>query len=475
MAGGIGVIIAIIFIIRYLRTHGQTPDRTNPPTGSKGLMVWMLYLFLSACLFAVITQGDPSSSLRESISLIVMLVASVILFPSLFAQASIYLGWVKVSYWLGRIAYNRHQKDLFAGALFFGWRAAHHAKGDKKSQGHEWLAHRLNNYRGTLGSGTMLVHAMMKAEPLAYKDLRAQFIWLQGINKNWLPENIARAAFRFILARACREEDFPEIRAQARYWQLVCKNRFAQWVDMYHWSLGADVIPRMLKLKITWLYFWVGNGQLRNFLPHLFKQSTAPTTSLMNLAQLKEAELNLFQSGAKNSQWINDAWRSYSAGPMADEWLPRIKALGSFNENEVLSRLQQSVLDLISLRSGEGDLDSEAAMAERDNGFKLLQIKIAAMVNRSEQNKMMTGIQEYEEFLALLRVAERLGKDDHSRAQVFFQMRSPVWNWMVELWNNTKNRPLAFLAGNYMAPLAREFGDTDAYEFFSGIVGHKYT
>ncbi|HMY40302.1 MAG TPA: hypothetical protein PK011_13330, partial [Marinagarivorans sp.] len=209
-------------------------DHTHPPTAPKDVWVW-LTLFPVVILAYLSVFVLDQLSIPSLIALVVVFsIASLILFPSLFAQASIYLGWVKVSYWLGRIAYNRHQKDLFAGALFFGWRAAHHAKGDKKSQGHEWLAQRLNNYRGTLGSGTMLVHAMMKAEPLAYKDLRAQFIWLQGINKNWLPENIARAAFRFILARACREEDFPEIRAQARYWQLVCKNRFAQWVDMYH-------------------------------------------------------------------------------------------------------------------------------------------------------------------------------------------------------------------------------------------------
>ena len=78
--------------------------------------------------------------------------------------------------------------------------------------------------------------------------------------------------------------------------------------------------------------------------------------------------------------------------------MPRIKALCSFNENEVLARLDQSVRDLISLRSGEGDLDSEAAMQERDMGFKLLQIKINAMVNRSEQGKMMTACKSTKNF-----------------------------------------------------------------------------
>ena len=64
-------------------------------------------------------------------------------------------------------------------------------------------------------------------------------------------------------------------------------------------------------------------------------------------------------------------------------------------------------------------------------------------------------MQEYEEFLALVKVAERLGKDDHSRAQVFFQMRSPVWNWMVELWNNTKTAHWHFSGQLYGAPGTR--------------------
>lgn len=46
MAGGIGVIIAIIFIIRYLRTHGQALYGTNPRTGLKYLGYLMMRVLL---------------------------------------------------------------------------------------------------------------------------------------------------------------------------------------------------------------------------------------------------------------------------------------------------------------------------------------------------------------------------------------------------------------------------------------------
>lgn len=479
MGGGIGIIIAIIFIIRYMRNRNRLPDRTNPPNGSQAFWVWLAYLSLATILSLAVYSAAQPSVIFEYGFLAVLACGSVFLWPSFYARISIYLGWVKVSYWLGRIAYSVHRQDLFAGALLYGWRAL--ARAQARSRAHEtnsareWLEAKLAQYRGTLGSGTMLMHALIKYPDAAYADLRAHFHLLQGVNKNWLPKDVAHNAFRFILARCCTERDFSEIRAQARYWQLASVNRFAQWVDMYHWSLGASQIPFNLRVKIAWLDFWVGNRPLKLYLPQLKPQVQLDAGAAYGLEQLKLIELKAFAGLAPAPSALNNAWHIYLNGPLADEWLPRIKALGSFNENEVASRLQQSVRDLISLRSGEGDLDSEAAMQERDKGFTLLHIKISAMVKRSEQGKMMTGIQEYEEFLALIKVAERLGKDDHSRAQVFFQLRSPVWNWMVELWNNTKNRPLAFLAGSYMAPLAQEFGDTDAYDFFAGIVGHKFT
>lgn len=474
MSGAIGIIVAIVFIVRYLRNRDTVPDRTNPPNGSQYFWVWLAYLGLTTLSSLALYSAAQPSRILEWLYLGVLAACSVFLFPSFYARISILLGWVKTSYFLGRIAYSVHRQDLFAGALLYGWRALARCGEEQKTQQRAWLAQKLAQHRGTLGSGTMVMQALIKYPQAPYKELRALFHLLQGVNKNWLPSDVALSAFRFILARSCAERDFAEIRAQARYWQLVCKNRFAQWVDMYHWSLGATTIPFSLRVKIAWLDFWVGNRYLKHYLPQLKPPIEMDARLGYSLEQLKLIELKIRTGLTPAPSALNTAWQGYLAGPAGDEWLPRIKALCSFNENEVLARLDQSVRDLISLRSGEGDLDSEAAMQERDMGFKLLQIKINAMVNRSEQGKMMTGMQEYEEFLALVKVAERLGKDDHSRAQVFFQMRSPVWNWMVELWNNTKNRPLAFLAGSYMAPLAQEFGDTDAHDFFAGIVGHKF-
>ncbi len=471
---GLGVIIAIFFIVRFISNRGAVKDHTNPPTASKDLWVWLAVFHLPIIALFWVMAADHPSALAITSMVVVFFATSVVLFPSLYAQATIYLGWVKPSYWLGRIAYNRHQKDLFAGALFYGWRALQRTSADNKAPYQQWLEERLAQYSGTLGSGAMVVHGFLKGPPNTYAQIRSHFLFLQGLNKNWLPPNIARYAFRYILARTCQEKDFAEIRQQARAWQLMAKDSFAQWVDMYHWSLGADSIPWNLRLKINSLYLKVGNRPLRDLLDQLSRQGATTASTAPSFNELKLAELQLYNRGGQDTEWLNVAWRSYMAGPMGDEWLPRIKALGSFNENELLARLQQSVRDLMSLRSGEGDLDSEAAMQERDNAFKLLSIKLAAMVNRSEQNRMMTGIQEYEEFLALVRLADGLGKDDNSRAQVFFQMRSPVWNWMVELWNNKKNRPLAFLAGSYMAPRAKEFGDTDACNFFTGIISNKF-
>jgi hypothetical protein len=392
-----------------------------------------------------------------------------------FAQIAVYFGRVKMSYYLGRIAYLLHREDVFAGALYYGWRALKRVKPHDKAREERWLQQRLAAHTDTLGSGAMLMHALLKSEALNYKDLRAHFNFLQGLNKNWIPANLARRLFRIILANACTEGDFNEIRVQARYWQLVGSNPFAQWVDMYHWSLGVEKVPFLMRLKIAWLNLRVGNATFKNYLPQLKNSVVVPSSNSHSFAELKQIEASLYAGLHTNAAQLNEAWRHYLSTQAADEWMPRIQVLSCFNGQAVYERLERSVQDVISLRSGEGDLESEAAMQQRENAFKLLQIKIAAMVNRTEHHKLMTGIQEYEEFLAIVRVAERLGKDEHTRAQAFFHMRSPCWNWIAEMWNNKKDRPLAYLAGNYLAPLAKQFGDTEAFDFFTGIVTNRFS
>lgn len=466
-----GFIIFMLLIFRFLENNIQR-DSTRQKRSQAYLAVWLVYIAIAtgfALLVIPAKTQNPGMFYAASI-----LVAGywLILLPSLFAQLCIVCGWVKPSFYLGRIAYFINRRDIFGGALFYGWCALRRSKTQETDR--QWLLQRLAKYQGTLGSSAILMHGLLHADGKNYPQLLAHFNILQGLNKNWLLPALARSVCRFILARACFEGDFAQIRQQARYWQLVGRNKFAQWVDMYHWSLGAKNIPRVMRLKLRWLYFWVGNGPLKQYLAQLAVRQIPAATDLSRLENLVHSEISLLQSGAGEQALLNKAWLNYLGEQLPAQWQPRCSELGCFNGTEALQQLRHSVLTAISLRGGGADMDNDAAMQERENNFKLLRIKLHALVSRCENQQLMTGVQEYEEFMALLRVATQLGKDDHTRGQIYFQLRSPIWNWMAELWNNQKNRPLAFLAGSYLAPLAKEFGDTEAFNFFAGIINNRF-
>lgn len=469
--GALGFIIVLLLVSHY-SAKNKPRDSTRQKRSQAYLAVWLIYIALvTGCALLVFPVKAQSPWLFYAAS-IILAGYWLVLLPSLWAQLCIVCGWVKPSFYLGRIAYCLHQRDIFGGALFFGWRALR--RSNTQETDHLWLQQRLAQYKGTLGSSAMLMHTLLHAEGKNYPQLLAQFTILQGLNKNWILPALARSAWRFILARACSEGDFAEIRRQARYWQLVGNNAFAQWVDMYHWSLGAQKIPFGLRVKLRWLYFWVGNAQLKQYLVQLAGVQTPAAADLSCQENLIHREFSLLQSGAGDQAPLNNAWQDYLREQLDAKWQQRCVELGCFNSIEALQQLRHSVLTAISLRSGGADMNNEQAVQERDNHFKLLRIKIHALVNRCENQQLMTGMQEFEEFMALVRVAAQLGKDDHTRGQIYFQLRSPLWNWMAELWNNTQNRPLAFLAGSYLAPLAQEFGDTEAHTFFSGLVNHRF-
>ena len=221
MSGAIGIIVAIVFIVRYLRNRDTVPDRTNPPNGSQYFWVWLAYLGLTTLSSLALYSAAQPSRILEWLYLGVLAACSV--FISLFyARISILLGWVKpvIS---SAASLIRCTGRIYSPVLCYTAGAPLRVAVRSKNTAKGLACAKLAQHRGTLGSGTMVMQALIKYPQAPYKELRALFHLLQGVNKNWLPSDVALSAFRFILARSCAERDFAEIRAQARYWQLVCK------------------------------------------------------------------------------------------------------------------------------------------------------------------------------------------------------------------------------------------------------------
>lgn len=466
-------IIAIILLIRIViyysnrSVNGSGPSRVNNPP-----FAWFLLLFPF-----IVTTTLIIDNLLPKVWLVVINIPSLILcFPSWFAQISIRCGWVKISYWLGRIALAVHRRDSFGGALFYAWLALQHAKPDHVEPLHYWLTQQLSQRKRVLQSGAMVMQILLKYQRITDIQLMDNLRILKGCNKALIPGNITRYACRFMLARDLATSNWEIINATAQQWHGSAYNPLATWlIKTFRYKRSTQ--KHKLKLNLYASYIFAGMPAISKYLPAYQTAYAAPSlrdASALSHQNLVLAEWWLRQHAQDTDKKLNDYWGEYRQSSLRNEWLPRAQQLGIFNTDESFTRLEKSITDVISYRTGSDSLDNDAISQERDRHFNLLRIKIRAVTSRVSQKKLMTGSQEFEEWCAIALLAQQLRTDAISESQVYYILRSQCWNWVVELWNNANNKPLGFLISSYLSPMTFTFSDTEANTFFHGIITNRF-
>ena len=467
-------IILIIWLIRHFASSGQSggPSQANDPPSKWFAVVFLLTYPMSLPFLLFAFTVHPAIAAL----LIIVFIFPVYCFPSWYAQITIRLGWVKTSYWLGRMSLAMHYRDPFSGGLFYGWRAAQHLKAEKKPYYIEWLEKKVTARKKTLGSGTMVMRVFLKSLAISEAQLMENLRLLKGCNKQLVPGNISRYACRFMLARDLPAGDWQLIARTAAQWHGVTLNPLASWLLEVHYNNPLRA-QKKARLSIFLKYLCAGMPRIAKHLPEYKSHILPPSLDGKNseeitLDDLKSAEWWLLDHNNDDADALNNYWGKFiAANETKKQWAERIQTLGSFNSEEIYQKLIKSFDDHMSARGGADILKNDAASQERDRDFQLLQIKIRSVNQRVEQNNLMPGIQEFEEWLSIATLAEKISADEVSKSQVFYMMRSPCWNWVVKLWNG-KNKPLGFLISSFLSPNAHN--DKDAYEFFNGIITNRF-
>lgn len=467
-------IVILIWIVRYFASNGANggPSTANDPPSKWYLLIFLLAYFGSSVILGLFGKLHP---VITAITFIFFLFP-IYCFPSWYAQITIRLGWVKTSYWLGRMALAIHYRDPFSGGLFYGWKAAQHVPPEKRQDCINWLEKKVTSHKKTLRSGTMVMRVFLKSTTMGEAQLMENLRLLQGCNKQLIPGNISRYACRFMLARDLPTGDWQLIARTAAQWHGVTSNALASWLLEVHYN-NSPLTRRKARFTLFLKYLLAGMPSIAKYLPE-HKDTTLPPSlsdksrEQISLADLKSAEWWLLNHQSDKVKTLNNEWKFFiSAEQTALQWTERIQALGSFNSNEIFQKLVASVSDHISGRDGADVLENDVASSERDRNFQLLQIKINSVVQRLDQNNLMTGVQEFEDWLSIATLANKIGTDQMAQAQVFYMMRSPCWNWVVKLWNG-KDKPLGFLISSFLSP--RASNDKDAYNFFNGIITNRF-
>lgn len=462
-------IIIIIWIIRAIAngSGNQSGSKANgAPTPWFPIRFFMCWGAIAAAGAWIMPISAIAASIFTTVSTLILC------FPSWVAQLSIRLGLVKTSYYLGGHAQAIHTRDPYSGALFYGWRALQRVTPEKREQLREWLQTRLSNRKSVLRSGTMVVQVLLKHGHISDEQLMEQLRLLHGCNKRLIPGNISRYCLRFMLARDLPTGDWRLIRATTVQWLDAGFNPLASWLHEFHWNRNrAHKIGT--RLYLFYKYLLAGMPKIARHLPpgEIYDIDEATQPQATSLQDLKLAEWAALKSGRP----INNAqqWKA-CIQDQQDHWQARLQALGSYNPEEGLKKIAQSVQDLMAHRNSDEALESEQVSEERDRDFRLLRIKIDAINHRLYSQQLMTGAQELEEWFAITHLAQKLAIDAASESQVFYMLRSCCWNWVARLWNDANAKPLAFLICSYMSNLAYNASDNEALGIFSGIVADRY-
>lgn len=460
--------VILILLVRWIlaAARGDEPRPAAPRTR------WVLLRFPFYCLalsLVLLSSGSPYAHLA-------LIPFPVIAFPSWMARPAIRLGLVRTSYWLGFMAGAVHHRDRLGGALFYGWRALLRSRPERREKALPWLEHRLTGWRRQLRAGAMVMQVLLKYPRLDDTRLMAMLRVLDGCDMRQLPGDIRRYVCRFMLARAIPSGDWALIAATARQWQEHGWNPVAAWLLELHRSHGEDYPRTRRYLHLPLRYLSAGCPGWRRYLPRVLAAAAVPGLDgrgpeQVDRAALLRAEWFFHQRPELNALVLNPYWAHQLDDPQALRfWEARISALGAYDPNEVIEQIRATVQRLTSERDGAAALESDQVEAQRNRDFRLLRVKLQAVNQRVDNERLMHGGQELEEWLSIALLARALSAEPGGRAQVFFAMRQTCWNWVAELWNGGTHRPLAYLISSYMGAGAVALGDTEANETFSLVL-----
>lgn len=459
-------IILLFWLGRYLYSR-NTPNSPSFP--------WCI--LLTPILITV--NFNIFNSLPLAYGIIACIPGLIVCAPSLFAQISIRLGMVKISFYLGRLALGVHRKDSFGGALFYGWKALKYVDRNKISIKNRWLTEKLMQYKGELKTGGMIIQIFLKENDVDEQKMLTLFENMDFGNQKLIPGNIYRYAFRWGLARELGSKNWEKIGNLAFQWYGAAWNPLAAWIVRESWVRETEMYSKWRLGRILY-YACAGFPRWKKFLPSSTGGKVPPSLRDTTIVAAERTSIIEGEWWYQNNRRTRDErmkkyWEYQLDKLKTDKhWVQRCSALGAFDHKIVLDSLANSVKKIITLDDFETDMENSERQEARDKAFKLLNIKVNAINQRVENKTLMSDARELEEWYAIVAIVGPLLKDSWAKSQAFYIMRDVCWQWVADLWNGKKSRASAYIISGFLSPLAAAMGDEDSRKVFSGIINNEF-
>ncbi len=407
-------------------------------------------------------------------STLVLIPIAVFYFPSVFAKFSIHLGLVNVSYYLGKIALFRHHKDTLGGAIFFGWLASNNHSGEAHANHINWLEKKLWHSREPLGSGSIVMHVLLKQEIADDADIYNLLKHLRYINPNRLPGDIARYASRVMLAKDLATNDWKVIHPTLKQWAPLGYNPLVKWLSNHH----CKHIEKK-KTPYIWVdYILAGAPRWGTHLPKL--QQVALPPSLKNkthatLNAIVQAEWWADNQEEFNYQVLDRQWKLLlDSEAFHSTTQKRIESLGCFDTEGAYKDILNSIEDQQSIRDTDLNFENTANYQIREGQIKRLQIIARSINNRQHVENPMAAPHELEEWLSVAQLLKQLGTDEHTKSQAYHIIQEACWNWIVDLYKIREEKTLVYLISKSLYPYAKRYGEEKFAQMLYGIYQGHY-
>jgi hypothetical protein len=473
MSGGTFLFVCIILgrlIVNYILAKNNPQKRKaskrSRPGGVNNHLIliivlisfWSIFfLFFSTELSIALYRGDHDAI---SATIFLLLVATTVMQPALWARLTIQLGWVQAAHFLGYWARWINRRSPIGGGLFYGWLALqqHRNDAERYQAGLTFLQGCLDNLSEKMDGGTLLMQIILHRDEIA-EDRFYRRLLTMGCLAPRIPPGLLRYAFRLLAAHALARGDWenlikvtPEWRKDAFMWRDdYLMDRYQQWQYGEPEKRLDRFFDRLRYRHPRW------EAQL--------PPVNSAANSVLTVTHLSGEALRQ-QSWALGNATVPEAvaqcWRQELDAPeRLAVWQARAQQLGCRDVDAALIGLRQSVDAWLEYTAANATGVAIAA-TDVDYLFEKLRFQTRAIDHRQAQHQLMSGSEEFEEFLSLMELFDQLSGDPLQQHQAYVIFENVVWNWMAELWNRSKEKGLAYYICARLYPYASSIGSAAA-------------
>lgn len=472
----IGLFIGFCYLMYHLFTAGN---------GVRGM--YFRYYLLSWFFISIAVSLLYASVQREVEWLRVvpwLILLFIVAFPSFIAQIFIRVGWVRASYYLGRIASFRHANDIPAGALFYGWLALQRRPEEEKPLLKSWLDKKVERNGYDFGTGRMVMYVLLNSEKVSDREVYDRLRVLKDASPQGVPSNLGAYVFKWMLASDLAGKNWEDIVTTCNQWRLVRFIPLASYIVAYHArATNSEKIELgMFAYPIVYLLAgrpsWVKDLPMPKVLTKGNNDSDSNSTGneLIDVSQEQviTAEWQAYINSSDEQVKLDAGWKVlFEDESFKKKWLERVSELSNFNQEKILATLEESISDFLSVRGGV-NIESDAVYEEIEHGLSRIRILMNAVEKRRVQRALLNGNYEFKEWLRIHTLIRSLSQYDQIDTQVYYLVRDISWNWVADLYNIKKEKGLAFLISKSLRPLVVKHGDNELAKILYGVYSNEF-